>query len=185
MSRRRALGLALLLAGCSKAPEPVPSPTPGAASTPSPAPAPRVPKPGELPTPELDGAAPLAGRWRFQASAAGSAALYETNGQAAFAVRCDPRARRIVFVTPGAGAAIRLYVADAAATFPADRIVGASEAAVTTGQTFLDALVRAESIGVATGEGAVRRIPGDGAIRDVVRSCRPGGRAAIVGATPA
>ncbi|MEP9401374.1 hypothetical protein [Sphingomonas sp. VNH70] len=182
---RRALALALFVAACSQAPDPAPAPSPTPVATPRPTPSPRALRPGELPTPELDGAAPLAGAWRFQASAAGSAALYESNGQAVFAVRCDPRARRIVFVTPHAGDSIRLYVADAAATFPADRIDGRSEAAVTTGQTFLDALVRAKSIGVGSGEGPVARLPGDDAIRTVVRSCRPGGRAGIVGATRA
>lgn len=169
------LSLALLTA-CSGEPDPAPAPTAGPtpAPRPTPSPSPRALKPGELSTPELDAATPLAGRWRYQASASGSAALYESNGAAAFAIRCDPRARRIVFSHPGQGRTIRLYVADAAATFPTQMVDGASEAAVTTGQTFLDALVRAETIGVAIDDGPVAGMPGDKAIGTVVRGCRPG-----------
>ncbi len=162
-----------LLAGCSSDPPP-PAPAPTETPTPRPMPSPRALKPGELPTPELDGATPLAGRWRYQASASGSAARYESNGAAAFAIRCDPRAKRIVFAHPGQGRTIRLYVADAAATFPTQVIDGAAEAAVTTGQTFLDALARADAIGFAVDDGPVAQLPGDKAIGTVVRGCRPG-----------
>lgn len=176
--RRVTLVPLALLAACSGDPAPTsaPSPTPAATPVRQAAPVPRVLRPGEVPTPELDGATPLAGVWRFRASASGSAARYEVGGAAAFALRCDPQARRIVFVHPGAGTGIRLFAPDAAATFPATRIDGVLEAAVTTGQTFLDALARADTIGVASSDGPVQRLPGDAAIGDVVRSCRPAGR---------
>jgi len=175
--RGRALWSLLLLAGCSgEPPAPAPTPAPTARATPAsrPAPSPRALKPGELPTPELDGAIPLSGSWRYQASASGSAALYESNGTAAFVVRCDPQAKRVVFAHPGQGSSIRLYVADAAATFPTQTVDGAAEAAVTTGQTFLDALARADTIGFAIDDGQVAQLPGDKAIGTVVRGCRPG-----------
>ncbi len=172
--RRVAAFAALALAACSNEPPPAPKPTASVTPTPRPTPSPRALKPGELPTPELDGATPLAGSWRYQASASGSAARYEANGTPAFTVRCDPQARRIVFVHPGQGRSIRLYVADAAATFPTQAVDGAAEAAVTTGQTFLDALARADTIGFAIDDGAVARLPGDKAIGTVVRGCRPG-----------
>lgn len=164
-----------LLAGCSSEP-PAPAPTPRASPTPGPrpTPSPRALRPGELPTPELDGATPLAGNWRYQASASGSAARYETNGAAALTVRCDPQAKRIVFAHPGRGSSIRLYVADAAATFPTQTVDGMAEAAVTTGQTFLDALARADTIGFAIDDGPVAQLPGDKAVGAVVRGCRPG-----------
>ncbi|KQM97701.1 hypothetical protein [Sphingomonas sp. Leaf25] len=169
-----ASALALLLAACSGEPTPAPSPTPVA--TPTIIASARTLAPGELPTPELDGAAPLAGTWRFQASASGSAARYDSGGTLRFAVRCDSQARRIVFVAAGEGSAIRLFTPDAAATFPAKRIDGALEAAVTTGQTFLDALAKARTIGVGGGDGPIGRLPGDRSIGDVVARCRPGGR---------
>jgi len=172
--RRAAAFAALALAACSSEPPPAPKPTARPTPTPRPTPSPRALRPGELPTPELDGAAPLAGNWRYQASASGSAVRYEANSAAAFTIRCDPQARRIVFAHPGQGATIRLYVADAAATFPTQTVDGAAEAAVTTGQTFLDALARADTIGFAIDDGPVARLPGDKAIRTVVRGCRPG-----------
>lgn len=172
--RALALWSLVLLAGCSSEPPPAPAPTATPTPTPRPTRLPRALKPGELPTPELDGATPLAGNWRYQASASGSAVRYEANGAAAFTLRCDPQARRIVFAHPGQGRAIRLYVADAAATFPTQTVDGAAEAAVTTGQTFLDALARADTIGFAIDDGPVAQMPGDKAIRTVVRGCRPG-----------
>ncbi|WP_430635269.1 hypothetical protein [Sphingomonas hankookensis] len=53
---------------------------------------------------------------------------------------------------------------------------GALETAVTTGQTFLDALAKADAIGIAAGRGPVVRVPGDKAVGAVVRGCRPAGR---------
>ncbi|KQM37599.1 hypothetical protein [Sphingomonas sp. Leaf10] len=172
--RALALWSLVLLAGCSSEPPPAPQPTTSPTPTPRPTPSPRALKPGELPTPELDGATPLAGDWRYQASASGSAVRYESNGGASFTVRCDPQARRIIFGHPGQGRTIRLYVADAAATFPTQTVDGAAEAAVTTGQTFLDALARADTIGLQVDDGAVAQLPGDKAIGTVVQGCRPG-----------
>ncbi|KQN37285.1 hypothetical protein ASG37_09425 [Sphingomonas sp. Leaf407] len=175
MKTGTASALALLLAACSGEPTPAPSPTPTPVATPTVIASARTLAPGELPTPELDGAAPLAGTWRFQASASGSAARYDSGEALRFAVRCDSQARRIVFVAAGEGSAIRLFTPDAAATFPAKRIDGTLEAAVTTGQTFLDALAKARTIGVGGGDGPIGRLPGDRSIGDVVARCRPGG----------
>ncbi|MFD1034347.1 hypothetical protein ACFQ15_06750 [Sphingomonas hankookensis] len=170
---RRALVVLLALAGCSSEPPPPPAPKPGAQPTPSPTPSPRPLRPGQLPTPELDGAVPLAGSW----SAKPGAAVYTAEGRIAFAVRCDRAARRILLSRGVAeGDAIALFTDNAAATFPAQVVDGALETAVTTGQTFLDALAKADAIGVATGTGPVLRVPGDKAIGAVVRGCRPAGR---------
>jgi hypothetical protein len=176
MRRTGPLAMALLLAACSG--EPTPQPTPGATAvatptpTPKPPPSSRILKPGQLPTPELDGAVALTGAWRSQ----GSAALYESEGAPAFAVRCNRPAQRIELVRTGTGATLRLFTDDAAATFPAVADGGAAMASITTGQTFLDALARADAIGVALDGAPVVRLPGNGAIGDIVRRCRPGGR---------
>lgn len=174
-----ALTLAGPLGGCSGEPDPAPAPTP-VASVAVPPPVPvttRSTAPGELPAPELDGAVPLNGTWRMQASATGSAASYTgADGAVRFAVRCDPQARRILLLAAGGAGAMRVVTRDAAATFPTDAADGGGVAArLTTGQTFLDALARAETFGVAVGEAAMQRLPGDAAIGQVVRSCRPGG----------
>lgn len=172
--RRRALTLALVLAACSSEPPP-PAPVPSARPTPSPVPtrSPRPLKPGQLPTPELDGATPLAGRW----TAIPAGAIYGQEGRIAFAIRCDRPARHILLsVDAKTGGSLRLFTDDAAATFPAQVVDGALETPVTTGQTFLDALARADSIGIAVDGGTVQRIPGDPAIGGVVRGCRPAGR---------
>ena len=170
----RALILLLALAACSSEPPP-PAPVPSASATPSPTPtpSPRPLKPGQLPAPELDGATPLVGRW----SATPAAATYGQAGRIAFALRCDRAARHILLsVDAQAGASLRLFTADAAATFPAQVVDGALETPVTTGQTFLDALARADAIGIAVDGGTVQRIPGDPSVGKVVRSCRPAGR---------
>jgi len=172
--RGRALVLLLALAGCSSE-SPPPAPVPSASPTPLPAPAPspRPLKPGQLPTPELDRAVPLAGRW----SATREAALYTAGGRIAFALRCDRPARHILLSRGVAGGrSIALFTDDAGATFPAQVVDGALETPVTTGQTFLDALARAETFGIAIDGGTVQRIPGDPAIGRVVRGCRPAGR---------
>jgi|GEM_PF-5202536 len=172
--RRQALLALLALAGCSSEPPP-PAPKPTARATPSPRPtlSPRALKPGQLPIPELDGATPLRGSW----SATPMAAVYGEDGGLAFAIRCDRPARRILLSAAAkAGGSLRLFTADAAARFPAQMVDGALESPVTTGQTFLDALARADAIGIAVDDGEVRRIPGDKAIARVVRGCRPAGR---------
>jgi hypothetical protein len=172
---RRALVVLLALAGCSSEPSPPPAPNPSVQPTPSPTPtpSPRPLKPGQLPTPELDGAVPLAGSWSVRPDAA----IYLADGRIAFAVRCDRTARRILLSRGAAeGSSIGLFTDSAAATFPAQVIDGALETAVTTGQTFLDALAKADAIGVAAGTGPVLRVPGDKAVGAVVRGCRPAGR---------
>jgi hypothetical protein len=171
---RRALVVLLALAGCSSEPPP-PAPQPSAQPTLSPTatPSPRPLKPGQLPSPELDGAVPVAGSW----SATRDAAIYTSNGEIVFAIRCD-RAGRQILLSRGAfeGDTIRLFTDNAAATFPAQMVDGALEAAVTTGQTFLDALAKADAFAVTSGKTPVLRIPGDRAIGAVVRGCRPAGR---------
>lgn len=172
--RGRGLVLLLVLTACSSEPPP-PAPVPSASPTPSPTPAasPRPLKPGQLPTPELDRAVPLAGSW----SGTRDAARYTADGRIAFALRCDRPARHILLSRGVAeGASIALFTDDAAATFPAQVVDGALETPVPTGQTFLDALMRADVIGVAAGGGPVLKIPGDPAIGTVVRGCRPAGR---------
>lgn len=174
--RGRGLVALLALAGCSSEPPPPPAPTPTARATPSPRPTlapPRILKPGQLPTPELDGATPIAGSW----SATPNTATYGGEGGIAFAIRCDRTARRILLsVGVTTAGSLRLFTDDAAASFPAQVVDGALEAPVTTGQTFLDALARADAIGIAVDDGLVRRIPGDAAVGGVVRGCRPAGR---------
>ncbi|KQM61920.1 MULTISPECIES: hypothetical protein [unclassified Sphingomonas] len=172
--RKRGLIVLLALAGCSSEPPP-PASRPSASPTPSPTstPSPRPPKPGQLPTPELDGATPLTGRW----TATPTAATYGEAGRIAFAIRCDRPARQILLsVGAKVGGTLRLFTDDAAARFPAQVVDGALETPVTTGQTFLDALARADAIGIAVDGGTVQRIPGDKAIGVVVRGCRPAGR---------
>lgn len=170
--RKRALIVLLALAGCSSEPPP-PAPRPSASPTPSPTPSPRPLKPGQLPTPELDGAMPLAGRW----TATPTAATFGEAGRIAFAIRCDRAARQILLsVGAKVGGTLRLFTDDAAARFPAQVVDGALETPVTTGQTFLDALARADAIGIAVDGGTVQRIPGDKAIGAVLRGCRPAGR---------
>ena len=169
-----ALVALLALGACSSEPPP-PAPKPTARATPAPRPtlSPRVLKPGQLPTPELDGATPLAGGW----SATPVAATFGADGKIAFAVRCDRPARQILLSAAApAGGALRLFTEDAAARFPAQMVDGALETPVTVGQTFLDALARADAIGITVDDGEVRRIPGDQAIGRVVRACRPAGR---------
>lgn len=173
---RRALVVLLALAGCSsEPPPPPPAPKPGAQPTPSPTPtpSPRPLRPGQLPSPELDGAVPVAGNW----SATRDAAIYTANGEVVFAIRCD-RAGRQILLSRGAfeGNAIGLFTDSAAATFPAQVVDGALETAVTTGQTFLDALAKADAFAVTSGKTPVLRIPGDKAVGAVVRGCRPAGR---------
>lgn len=172
--RGRALAVLLALAGCSSEP-PTPAPQPSARATLSPrlTLSPRPLKPGQLPTPELDGATPLAGGW----TATPVAATYGGDGGVAFAIRCDRTARRILLsVGATTGGSLALFTDDAAANFPAQIVDGALETPVTTGQTFLDALARADAIGIAVDGGVVRRIPGDKAIGRIVRGCRPGAR---------
>ncbi len=164
-----------LLAACSD--EPAKAPAPTARSTPAPRPepsgSPRPLRPGELPSPELDGAVPLSGGWQGERMPA----RYVADGRIAFALRCDRAAGRILLSRGvGAGGTLRLFTDNAAATYPAQVVDGAVETAVTTGQTFLDALARADAIGVGVEDGAVVRLPGDKAIGAVVRGCRPAGR---------
>ncbi|MDJ0278753.1 hypothetical protein QLH51_18330 [Sphingomonas sp. 2R-10] len=173
---RRALLALSVLAGCSGEPPP-PAPQPSVQPTPAPLPSatrsPRPLRPGQLPTPELDGAVPLAGNW----SATPGAATYRFEGGTVFAIRCDRAARRIVLSRGvGEGDTISLFTDNAAATFPAQVVDGALETPVTTGQTFLDALADAEVFAVASGKSPVLRVPGDKAIGAVVRGCRPAGR---------
>ena len=173
--RGRALVAVLALAGCSSEPPPPPAPRPTARATPAPRPtlSPPVLKPGQLPTPELDGAVPVAGRW----SATPGAAVYASGDGIVLAIRCD-RARRQILLSRGPfeGDSIRLFTDSAAATFPAHMVDGTLETAISTGQTFLDALARANRFGVTSGKTPVLLVPGDKAIGAVVRGCRPAGR---------
>ncbi|MEH3040182.1 MAG: hypothetical protein PGN21_08970 [Sphingomonas paucimobilis] len=172
--RGRALVAVLALAGCSsEPPPPAPQPTARATPPPRPTPSPRTLRPGQLPTPELDGAVPVAGSW----SATPGAATYSDAEGIVFAIRCDRPARQILLSRgPFEGESIRLFTDSAAATFPAQMVDGALETAVSTGQTFLDALARADRFGIASGKSPVLQIPGDKAIGAVVRGCRPAGR---------
>lgn len=172
--RGRALLAVLALAGCSsEPPPPAPRPTGRATPAPRPTPSPRALMPGQLPAPELDGAVAVAGSW----SATPGAAIYSNERGIVFAIRCDRPARQILLSRgPFEGDSIRLFTDSAAATFPAQMVDGALETAVSTGQTFLDALAKAERFGIASGKTPVLQIPGDRAIGAVVRGCRPAGR---------
>ncbi|WP_430635270.1 hypothetical protein [Sphingomonas hankookensis] len=117
---RRAVVALLALAGCSgePAPPPPPAPQPSGQPTPPPAatPSPRQLRPGQLPTPELDGAVPLAGDW----SSERDAAIYTVGGRIAFAVRCDRAARRIL-LSRGVGEGIRSACSPTAPLRPSRR----------------------------------------------------------------
>ncbi|WP_294327814.1 hypothetical protein [uncultured Sphingomonas sp.] len=172
--RGRALVALLALAGCSsEPPPPAPKPTARATPAPRPTPSPRVLRPGQLPTPELDGAVSVTGTW----SAKPGAATFSDEQGIVFAIRCDRSGQQILLSRgPFEGDSIRLFTDDAAATFPAQMVDGALEAAVSTGQTFLDALAKAERFGITSGKTPVLQVPGNKAIGAVVRGCRPAGR---------
>lgn len=181
-----ALLLALLAGGCARhRPPPRPRPTPTA--TPSPRPPAGVPAAHQatgspdLPTPELDGALPARGSWRFQVSAAGPQAVFGTDAAGAvFSIRCDRAAGAIVFARPAAQAApMEVVLRAGAATFatvpaPAGRI----EARDAATDTFLtQVLAKADGpIGVVVGGGPAFVMPPDPAIGQVVARCaKPSG----------
>lgn len=134
-----------------------------------------------LPTPELDGTKQADGVWTFQASAAGSAAMFGAPGKKPdFSVRCDPAAKSIIFVRPGdvppGGLLMKIVTGQGAASYPAvsaneDRPVAIAKA--TSSDTFLTgALAHAQhGIGVVIGDGGVFLMPVDAAVARVITTC--------------
>ncbi|MFV0623159.1 hypothetical protein ACBY01_03980 [Sphingomonas sp. ac-8] len=171
----RAGVLALALAGCSSEP-PAPAPTPTAKPTPAPT-ASSIDAgalaPGELPAPELAGAAPAAGKW---SSGEGFARFVADDGSGAFALRCDAARRQLLFARSGAGepgAMLRIVTGMAAASYPTTSSGRRVEARVSLDDRFLAALARAEGpLGVSIGEGPVLALTADPAIGRVLRECR-------------
>lgn len=144
----------------------------------------RVPAPDRgagsaaLPAPELEGVATASGRWRFQVSAGGDQATFGTPGEpAAFTMRCDADARRMIFsraATGQTGATLQIVASDGAATFPAKpdghgRIV-ASDFVVDTFLT--QVLAEAEGrIGVRIGAGLTLAMPSDPVVGQTIKRC--------------
>ncbi|GAA0727196.1 hypothetical protein [Sphingomonas japonica] len=175
MIRRAALGCAALLAGCSAEPEPAANAVTiavPATETPAAPVSPAAPlAPGELPAPELDGAVPATGSWEQ----AGAVARFGTKARpATFAIRCDPAARSIAFIRPGArGAAIRIVAASGAATYPAINEGGTLVAQTTADDRFVaDTLMRADGqLAVQIDTAPPLSIPTDRRVRDVIQGC--------------
>ena len=183
MRHRAAILLLLALGACHQRDQPAnqTAPAPTIANL---ADARRVPAPdtgigsAALPAPELAGVATATGRWRFQVSGGGDQAVFGTPGQpAAFTIRCDAAARRLIFsraATGEAGDTLQVIADDGAATFPAKadghgRLVASDFVA----DTFLtQVLAKATGrIGVRIGAGATLAMPTDPVIGQTIKRC--------------
>lgn len=182
MKRRAAAALLLTLATCHPA-----QPTNQAAPTSTTAnlaDARRAPVPdtgvgsAALPAPELDGVATANGRWRFQVSAEGDQAIFGLPGQpAAFAMRCEAEARRMIFSRAAAsesGTTLQIIATDGAATLAAKPDGhGRIQASDFAHDTFLtQVLAEAKGrIGVRIGAGATLAMPSDPVIGQTIKRC--------------
>lgn len=131
-----------------------------------------------LPAPELEGVATANGRWRFQVSAEGDQAVFGMPGEpAAFTLRCDAAARRMIFSRAAAGesgATLQIIGADGAATFAAEPDGhGRIKASDFVQDTFLtQVLAEAEGrIGVRIGSGRTLAMPSDPVIGQTIKRC--------------
>ena len=144
----------------------------------------RVPAPASgvgsaaLPAPELENVSTAQGRWRFQVSADGDQAIFGMPGEAAaFTLRCDPAAGRMIFSRAAAGqsgATLQIIAADGAATFPAKADGhGRIRASDFIRDTFLtQVLAEAEGrIGVRIGSGPTLALPAAPVIGQTIKRC--------------
>lgn len=134
-----------------------------------------------LPTPELSNTSQADGIWTFQASAAGSAAMFGVSGKAPdFSIRCDPATKTITFVRatelPPGGLLMKIVTGQGAASYPAvagneDRPVALAKA--TSSDTFITgALAHAtHGIGVVIGDGGVFLMPVDPMVANLINTC--------------
>jgi len=178
-----AVALLLVLAACHQREQPANQAAP-TNTTANLADARRVPAPdtgigsAALPAPELEGVATASGRWRFQVSADGDQAIFGTPGEAAaFTLRCDADARRMIFSRAAdgqSGTTLQIIAADGAATFPAKtdghgRIV-TSDFVVDTFLT--QVLAEADGrIGVRIGAGPTLAMPSDPIVGQTIKRC--------------
>ena len=112
--------------------------------------------------------APMA--WRV----VNGAAFYGADGQRpAFALRCDPAAKQIVFERAGSGAAIILSAGGLGASL-GTRSVGTDRVQARTGlgDAILDAMARSQAQIVVSGGAEPLTVPGGMAVRRVVEACR-------------
>ena len=183
MKRFATAALLLTLAACHRERQPANETAPAAPAA-NLADARRVPAPesgvgsAALPAPELDGAAMAEGHWRFQVSADGDQAIFGTPGEAAaFTLRCDAGAGRMVFSRAAAGQSggtLQIIASDGAATFPAKADGhGRIRASDFIRDTFLtQVLAEAEGrIGVRIGSGPTLAMPADPVIGQTIKRC--------------
>lgn len=176
MIRTAALLCAVALAACSAEPEPPANAVTIEVPRPAPEPVAAVPNaplaPGELPSPELEGAVAAAGRWER----VGDTARFGSPGRAAtFAIRCHRAERKVAFLLPGGdGATMRIIAASGAATYPSTRSGSVLEAEATAEDRFVaDTLRRAAGqIAVQAGDAAPIAMPADPAIAQAIEACR-------------
>ena len=180
MKRLAAAVLLAALAACH-AEQPANQATPATANL---ADARRAPAPdvgagsATLPTPELDGVATASGRWRFQVSAGGDQAIFGTPGEpAAFTLRCDAAARRVIFSRAAdgeSGTTLQIVAASGAATFPATLDGhGRIKADDFVQDTFLTQVLATAKgrIGVRIGAGRTLAMPSDPVIGQTIKRC--------------
>lgn len=135
-----------------------------------------------IPRPLTNDSAETPGAWRFQASAAGSAATFGTVGDyPAFAIRCEPQTRSIALVrdatVPVHGAMLEFTTTEGkTASYPAlpaneNRPVAIARA--TSGDSFLRGELSAAKAKITiTVEGAAPlTVPVDDALRTVIATC--------------
>lgn len=169
-----------MLGACSRGPAhrqtpSSPAPTPAAPATPA---ATAATGSAALPAPELAGVATAAGGWTVQQSGDGDQAVFGIAGQPPqFALRCDAKARQIVFTRAAAGPpakSMQIVAADGAATFPAeptgDRRARASDFVT---DTFLTQVLAEATgrIGVKLDSGPTLAMPADPVIGQTIRRC--------------
>ena len=134
---------------------------------------------GILPTPELDGLALTAGRWRLDANPAGDTAVFrDSTSQVLFAIRCGRAQRRWLFVigaAAGAGSSMKIITGSGAASYPAmpRAFAPGTMARAPIDDPFITtALAQARgSFGVMLGSRKALVMPLDRVVGDVIEGC--------------